>query len=157
MQKFNPASDHLDVTMHASATSSNGGFLMKTSDEILRGFIPSLLTFASHSIHSKRTGFHPAPSRITGAANTSPTEPLTQPCDQSSAVPPSHTAVPWCHETQTTLQNPNAKLVSVIILPLSPQIHPSKAPCTKIGQRIHTQDCGAAPKSAPNGYPNSES
>ena len=93
LQKFNPASDHLDVTMHASVTSSNGGFLMKTSDEILRGFIPRLLTFASYSIHSKRTSFHAAPSRITGAANTQPTEPLTHPCDQNSAVPPSHTAV----------------------------------------------------------------
>lgn len=74
--------------MHASVTSSNGGFLTETSDEILRGFIPILLTFASHSIRSKRTGFHAAPPRITGAANTSPTEPLTHPpCHQNSAVP----------------------------------------------------------------------
>lgn len=86
LQKFNPASHHLDVTVHASVTSSNGGFLMKTSDEILRGFIPSLLTFASHSIRSKRTGFHGAPSRITGAANTPPTEPLTHPCDQNTRL-----------------------------------------------------------------------
>ena len=120
LQKFNPTSHHLDVTMHASVTSSNGGFLTETSDEILRGFIPSLLTFASHSIRSKRTGFHAAPPRITGAANTSPTEPLTHPpCHQNSAVPSLLRTLQLLvtRNANHTPKNPNAKLVSVIFTP----------------------------------------